>query len=154
MRQVIDPRLSPLIEGTGAGLIFISAYVPWVTTLALVSSIPVRGIDTDYGRVVVLIPLVVVTLLAWRWYTRDARWVHAAIAAVGIFLIALTVAYAVQVQRNLEGARESIARAGQFPGTVDVRLDIGMYLAGTGSVAMIGGGLLGLFSGRRSGGTA
>lgn len=154
MRRVIDPSLSTLIEGAGAGLIFISAYVPWVTTLALVASVPVRGIDTDYGRIVVLIPLAVYALMAWRWYARDARWVHAAIAALGILLIALTVGYAVRVQRNLERARESIAREGQIPGAVDLRFDIGMYLAGSGCVALTGGGLFGLVSSRRSSGAA
>ena len=111
--------LPALMEGAGAGLIFIGAYIPWVVTFALLSSVPVRGVDTTYGRILPLVPLVALGLLAWRWYAGRARWVHLAIIALGMLIVIVTVAYAVGVKRNLARAQQAIARSGQaLPGTV------------------------------------
>lgn len=136
--------VSLLAEGAGAALIFIGAYSPWVVTFALFTSVPVRGVDVDWGQILPLIPLAALGLLAWRWYARHATWVHAAILALGIVTLVFALAYAVHVKRNLTKATESLRRAGQFPGAIDVRFDIGMYLSVAGSAAMIGGGILGI----------
>lgn len=133
-----------LAEGAGAALTFIGAYSPWVVTFALFTSVPVRGVDVDYGRILPLIPLVALGLLAWRWYARRANWVHVVILALGIATLVFALGYAVQVRRNLAKATESIRRAGQVPGAINVRFDIGMYLSVAGSAAMIGGGILGV----------
>ena len=133
-----------LLEGAGAGLIFIGAYVPWVVTFALLTSVPVRGIDTTYGRILPLVPLVALGLLAWRWYVGRARWVHLAIIALGMSMVIGTVVYAVEVKRNLTRAQQSLARSGpQIPGTLNVRFDAGIYLTAAGGAAMLTGGLLG-----------
>ena len=126
-------------------MILIGAYVPWVVTFALFTSVPVRGVDTEYGRILPLIPLLALGLLAWRWYVRPARWVHFTIIALGVFTIALAVVYVVTVQRNLSQAQQSLARLGQLlPGTVRVGFDIGIYLTLGGAAAMLAGGLLGI----------
>ena len=135
-----------LLEVGGGALLFIAAYSPWVQTFALFATVSVRGIDTTYGRLLPLIPLVAFGLLAWRWYARRGRWVHLVIITLGILTMALTLAYAVEVRRNVTRAQQSLARSvGQvFPGTVRARFDVGIYLAVAGGAAMLAGGLLGI----------
>ncbi len=137
--------VAALVEGAGAVLVFIGAYVPWAVTSALITVVPVRGIDTHYGRVLPLIPLVALGLLAWRWYVRRARWAHAIILGLGILAVALTVAYVVGVKRDLARVEQSVTRSlGQaFPGTIHVQFDAGIYLTVAGGVAMFVGGLIG-----------
>lgn len=136
-------RVSGLLEVAGAALVFIGAYVPWAVTTALLADVPVRGVDTDYGRVLPLLPLAALGLLAWSWYVRRAPWVHALVVALGAVLLVLALVYALQVKRNLTRAQESLFRSGQFPGTVDVRFDVGMYLTAAGAASLIAGGALG-----------
>ncbi len=132
-----------VVEGAGAGLIFIGAYVPWVVTFVLVTTVSVRGVDTDYGRILTLIPLLALGLLAWRWYARRGRWVHVGIIALGILAIALALVYAVGVKRNLSRVQQSLARAGpMLPGNYRVGFDLGLYLTLAGGAAMVGGGAL------------
>ncbi len=147
-----DGSLANLVEGAGAGLSFIGAYVPWVVTFAFIATVPVRGVDTPYGRLLTLIPLLVFGLLAWGWYARRARWVHPIIIALGTVTIVLAVAYTVGVKRNLAQAQQSIGRSlGQvLPGTVTVRFDVGLYLAVAGGAAMVIGGFLGMSQDRTS----
>jgi len=142
--------LAALAEGAGAVLIFIGAYVPWVQTFALFTSVSVRGvkIDPTYGRLLPLIPLVALGLLAWRWYVGRGRWVHLAILVLGILTLALTLMYGVNVKRDLMRAQQSLARAGQLPGTVRVDLDVGFYITLAGGAMLAVGGFLG----RRQGG--
>ncbi|MGQ0551402.1 MAG: hypothetical protein ACT4PY_17215 [Armatimonadota bacterium] len=133
-----------LVEGAGAGLILIGAYVPWVVSFALFTSVAVRGVETTFGRALPLIPLAALGLLAWRWYARQARWVHLPIMALGIATMALTIAYAVQVNRNLTRTQQSLERSGQvLPGAVRVNFDVGIYLSAAGGAAMVIGGILG-----------
>lgn len=141
-----DERLSlpEFLEGAGGALAFIGAYVPWVVTTALITSVPVRGADTEYGRILPLIPLVAGGLLAWRWYSQGTRWVHVIIAACGVIIIALGLAYAAGVSRNLARTQESLSRSGlTLPGTVSVRFDVGFYLSLIGGAAMAAGGAMG-----------
>ncbi len=134
-----------LVEGAGAALIFIGAYVPWVVSFALFTTVPVRGIETTYGRMLPIIPLVALGLVAWRWYVRRARWAHLAILVLGIVAVTLTLVYTVEVKRNLTRTQQSLARSGQvLPGTVRVDFDVGIYLTVAGGVAMFIGGILGL----------
>lgn len=135
----------PLVEGAGAALIFIGAYVPWVVSFALFTSVPVRGIQTTYGRALPIISLVALGLLAWRWYVTRARWVHLAILALGVAAVTLALAYTVEVKRNLARTQQSLARSGQvLPGAVRVDFDVGIYLTVAGGVAMFIGGILGI----------
>ncbi len=145
-----SPDTAALVVGAGAALIFIGAYVPWVQTFALFTSVSVRGvkIDPTYGRLLPLIPLVALGLLAWRWYTKRGRWVHMTILVLGILTLALTLTYGVKVKRDLMRAQQSLARAGQLPGTVRVDLDVGFYITLAGGAMLAVGGLLG----RRRGG--
>ncbi len=122
-----------LVEGAGAGLIFIGAYVPWVMTFAVFTSLPVRGVDTDYGRIVPLIPLLGLGLVAWRWYKGRTWWVHLFIVALGAFTIVLALLYTVGVKRTSTLAQESLAGSRlALPGAVRVRFDVGLYLTVTG----------------------
>ncbi len=133
------------MEGAGAGLAFIGAYVPWVVTFALFATVQVRGVNTPYGRILSLTPLVVFGLLAWRWYALRARWVHAPIIALGLSTMVLTAVYALDIHRNVARVQHSIARSAQtFPGAVRVRFDVGIYLSAAGGAAMVIGGLIGM----------
>ncbi len=134
-----------LMEGVGAGLAFIGAYVPWVVTFALFATVPVRGVDTPYARILSVVPLIAFGLLAWRWYALRARWVHVPIIILGLSTMVLTAVYALDVHRNAARAQQSIARSAQtFPGMVRVQFDIGIYLSAAGGAAMVIGGLIGL----------
>ncbi len=137
--------IAALAEGAGAVLIFIGAYVPWVQTFAVFTSVTVRGvkIDPTYGRLLPLIPLVTLGLLAWRWYTKRGWRVHTAILVLGILTLTLTLMYGVKVKRDLVRAQQSLARAGQLPGTVRVDLDVGFYITLTGGAMLAVGGFLG-----------
>lgn len=84
-------NLPALLEGGGAALIFIGAFVPWVVTVALVASVPVRGVKRPLGVFSLSSHLRRSGLLAWRWYTPRARWVHLVIALLGASAIALTL---------------------------------------------------------------
>lgn len=140
-----NKSIAGLVEGAGAALIFIGAYVPWVVSFALFTSVPVRGIQTTYGRALPIISLVALSLLAWRWYVTRARWVHLAILALGIAAVTLALAYTVEVKRNLARTQQSLARSGQvLPGAVRVDFDVGIYLTVAGGVAMFIGGILGI----------
>ncbi len=141
-----DERLSlpEFLQGAGAALVFIGAYVPWVVTTALITSVPVRGADTEYGRILALIPLAAAGLLAWRWYMGGSRSVHLAVAACGVVIVALGLIYATGVSRNLARTQQSLARSGlTLPGTVSVRFDVGFYLSLIGGAAMAAGGAMG-----------
>lgn len=141
--------IAGLVEGAGAGLILIGAYVPWVVSFAFFTSVPVRGVETTYGRFLPLIPLLAFALLAWRWYARRARWVHLPIVVLGIATGVLTIVYAVEVNRNLARTQQSLARSGQvLPGAVRVNFDVGIYLTAAGGAAMVVGGILGAGSRR------
>lgn len=148
-RKTTRAETARLVEAAGAGLILIGAYVPWVVSFALFTSVPVRGVETTFGRVVPLIPLAAFALLAWRWYARRAPWIHVAVAGLGVATIALVLAYAVEVKRNLVRAQESLASSGQvLPGSVRVDFDVGLYLTAAGGAAMLLGGILGIASER------
>ena len=139
-----------LLAAAGAILVFIGGYVPWVVTTALFSDLPVRGVETPWGRRLLLLPLAALGLLAWQWYVRRARWVHAVILVLGAMIVGVALAYAVQVRGNLARARESLAASGQLPGAVNVRFDVGLYLTVVGGAALILGGGVGIRESRRS----
>jgi len=134
-----------LAEAAGALLVFVGAYVPWVMTFAFVATVSVRGVDTDYGRVLPLLPLLALGMLAWRWYVRKARWVHLAVTVLGMAAIVIAVAFVVTTKRGAANAREPLARSGgsTLPGTVDVRFDVGIYLTVASGTTLIAGGILG-----------
>jgi hypothetical protein len=134
-----------LAEAAGAALVFIGAYVPWVMTFAFVATVSVRGVDTDYGRALPLLPLLALGMLAWRWYVRRARWVHLAVVVLGMAAIVLAVGFVITTKRGAANVQESLTRSvgPTLPGTVDVRFDAGIYLTVAGGAAMIVGGILG-----------
>ena len=134
-----------LVEAIGAGGLLIAAYSPWVVTSALFMTVPVRGVDTTYGRMLALVPLTAFGLLAWRWYARRARWVHIGVAVLGLLAAALVPVYAIQIKGNVTKAQRSLTQSGQaLPGTVQVRFDLGLYLTVASGVAMLVGGILGV----------
>ncbi len=134
-----------LMEAAGAALVFIGAYVPWVMTFAFGATVSVRGVDTDYGRVLPLLPLLAIGLLAWRWYIRRARWIHFAVAVLGVAAIAVATGFVVITKRGSQTAQESLTLSvgPTLPGTVGVRFDVGIYLTVAGGAAMVAGSVLG-----------
>lgn len=141
-------ELAVLAEGAGAVLVLVGAYSPWARTFVLFTSASERGVDatclgTTCRHLLPLIPLVVLGLLAWRWYVRRAVWAHLVILALGAVTLALALAYVIGLQARLARAEQSLSQVGQLPGTVRVDLDIGPYLTVAGGAAMAAGGLLG-----------
>ena len=164
-RRTPDPApsafggLGALVEGTGAILVFVGAYAPWAGTFFLFASTLERGVDatclmTSCRHVLPLVPLVTLGLLAWGWYIGRTKWVHLVILILGVLTLALSANYVVTLKRNVLRAEQSLARAGQLPGTVRVVLDVGFYLTVAGGVAMVAGGLLGRRQDRPSRGRA
>ncbi len=144
-RRAGGSDVAGLMEAAGAALLFIGAYVPWVMTVAFVATVSVRGVDTDYARVLPLLPLLALGLLAWRWYARRARWIHLVVAVLGVAAIVLAAGFVVMTKRGAAHAQESLTQSvgPMLPGTVAVRFDIGIYLTVAGGAAMIVGGILG-----------
>ena len=151
-RQAGGSDVAGLTEAAGAALVFIGAYVPWVMTVAFVATVSVRGVDTDYARVLPILPLLALGLLAWRWYVRRARWIHLVVAVLGVAAIVMAGRFVVMTQRGAAHAQQSLTQSvgPLLPGTVAVRFDIGIYLTVAGGAAMIVGGILGARQDRRA----
>ncbi len=146
--------LSPVavsFQLAGAGLILISAFIPWIRSHALLLTIPVRGAETDYGRLFPGIALAVAALLAYQWSFRWHRWMHGVILGLGILALAVAVVYGMQVTHRvgrIEGAARQQPAAPLVLGggsLFSVEFDVGYYLTLLGGGALIVGSIAGLW---------
>ncbi len=140
--------LAVALQLAGAGLILISAFVPWVRSHALFLTVPVRGAETDYGQLFPAIALAVFILLAYQWSFRWHRWMHAVVLSLGILALAVAVVYAVQVTQRV-GRIDTAAHQQQGAPLVlgggrafSVEFDVGYYLTLLGTGALIAGGII------------
>jgi len=138
------------LQLAGAGLILIGAFVPWVRSHALFLTLPVRGAETEYGRLFPAVALVVFILIAYQWAVRWHRWMHTVVLGLGILALLIAVIYAVQVTQRV---RRIDTEARQKPATplvlgsgrmFSVEFDVGYYLTLLGSGALVAGAASGL----------
>src|SRR5262249_24895302 len=104
-RQVSPVAVS--LQLAGAGLMLISAFIPWVRSHALFLSVPVNGVGTDYGRLFPGIAFALFALLASQWSFGWRRWAHGIILSLGMIALAVAVVYAVQVTQHVSRIAKS-----------------------------------------------
>ncbi len=143
------------LEFAGAGLILVGAFVPWVRSHAFFLTIPVNGVQTDYGRMFPFVALSVFGLLAYQWSFGWRRWVPGAALLLAIAAIVFVVLYGVQVKDRVGRISESVQ---QQPGgplvlsggrAFSVEFDVGYYLTLLGAGTVVVGAALDLTATRQ-----
>ena len=143
------------LQLAGAGLILISAFVPWVRSHALFLTIPVRGAETDYGRLFPLIALVVAALLAYQWSFGWRHWAHGVVLLLGIAALTVAIVYGVQVTQRVQRIAKNTQNQPGAPlvltggALFSIEFDIGYYLTLLGAGGLIAGAVAGLREQRR-----
>ncbi len=144
------PHVAASFQLAGAGLILIGAFIPWVQSHALFLTVPVRGAETDYGRLFPAIALVVLALLAYQWSFGWFRWAHGVMLLLGVVALAVAVVYAVQVTQRVDRIAKSAQEQLGSPLTLSgespfrVEFDIGYYLTLLGACGLVAGAVMGL----------
>jgi len=134
-------------QSAGAGLILIAAFVPWVRSHAFFLQIPVRGVETDYGRVFPFLALGVFAVLAYQWSYGWQRWGAGLVLLIGAVSLAVAIVYGVQVKQRAIKANEATKKQPEQPlvlggGTMfSVDFDVGFYLTLLGGGGVIGGAI-------------
>jgi hypothetical protein len=142
------------LQLAGAGLILLSAFIPWVRSHALFLTIPVNGVATDYGRLFPGVALAVFVLLAYQWSFGRRRLAHGLILLLGVVALTVAVLYAVQVTQRVnriaKSAQEQLGSSLTLSGDSPFRLefDIGYYLTLLGACGLVAGSVMG-FRGHR-----
>lgn len=136
------------LQLSGAGLILISSFVPWVRSQAFFLTVPVTGVATDYGRVFPFLALAAFALLALQWSFGWRRWASGVILLFGATALVVALWYGVQVKARVSrldtSARENPDAPLILPGTsvFSVEFDIGYYLTLLGAgFLLLGGGV-------------
>jgi hypothetical protein len=138
------------LESAGAGLILVGAFVPWVRSHALFLTIPVNGVQTDYGRIFPFIALSILALLAYQWSYGWRRWAPGAVLLLAIAAIVLAVLYGVQIKHRVGRISESAQHQLETPLVLSggrafsVEFDTGYYLTLVGAGGVIVGTVLDL----------
>ncbi len=135
------------VQLAGAGLVLISAFVPWVRSQVFFLVIPVRGVETDYGRILPFLALGVCALLAYQWSYGWRRWPASIVLAIGVVTVAVGVFYGVQVQRSASRLNVETKNQPEAPLVIgggplfNVAFDVGYYLSLLGGVGLIAGAI-------------
>ena len=151
------PHTSVSLQLAGAGLILIGAFTPWIQSHALFLTIPVRGSETDYGRLFPAIALAVFAILAYQWSFGWRRWAHYVILLLGGIVITVAVLYGVQVTQRVHRIAESTRDQPGAPlilsgqAAFSVEFDIGYYVTLIGGGGLLAGGVIGLRRSQRHG---
>jgi hypothetical protein len=135
----------------GAGLMLLGAFIPWVQSHALFMTIPVRGAQTDYGRLFPAIALVVLAVVAYHWSLGWRKWAHGFILLLGLVAVIVAALYGVQVtqrvhrvaEANREGPDAPLMLGGGRP-AFSVEFDVGYYVTLIGAGGLIAGSIMGL----------
>ncbi len=139
----------------GAGLILIGVFVPWVQSHALFLTVPVRGSETDYGRLFPTIALAVFAILAYEWSLGWRKWAHVVILLFGAVAMATAVLYGVQLVQRVHRIAETTPNQPGVPlvlsgrAMFSVEFDIGYYVTLMGAGGLLGGAVMGLRQSRR-----
>ncbi len=138
------------LQLAGAGLMLISAFVPWVRSHALFLTIPVRGAETDYGRLFPIIALVVAALLAYQWSFGWRRWPHGVVLLLGIAALTVAIVYGVQVTQRVQRIAKNTQTQPGAPlvlgggALFSIEFDIGYYLTLLAAGGLVAGAVAGL----------
>ncbi len=142
--------VAPSLYLVGAGLMLIGAFVPWVQSHALFMTIPVRGAETDYGRLFPAIALVVLAVVAYHWSLGWRRWAHGLILLLGLVAVIVAVVYGLQVTQRVHRVAEANRDKPGAPlvlggrGAFSMEFDVGYYMTLLGAGSLIAGGVSGL----------
>jgi hypothetical protein len=134
----------------GAGLILIGAFVPWIQSHALFLTVPVRGIETDYGRLFPAIALAVLAILACQWSLGWRKWAHSLILVLGLVAIVVAVLYGLQVQQRVHRVAEANRDKPGVPLVLSggvafsMEFDVGYYATVLGAGSLLAGAVVGL----------
>lgn len=143
------------LQLAGAGLILIGAFAPWIRSHALFLTIPVRGAETDYGRLFPAIALAVLAILASQWSLGWRKWAHGLVLLLGVVALAVAGLYGVQVTQRVHRVAEVNRNQPGAPFVVPGRsafsfeFDVGYYVTLLGAGGLLAGAIIGL---RRSNG--
>lgn len=144
------PHLVVLLQLAGAGLILIGVFLPWIQSHALFLTVPVRGSETDYGRLFPAIALAVFAILAYEWSLGWRKWAHGVILLLGLVAVAVAVLYGVQVTQRVHRIAETTPSQPAAPlvlsgqAMFSVEFDIGYYTTLIGGSSMLVGAVMGL----------
>ncbi len=145
------------LQLAGAGLILIGAFVPWIQSHALFLTVPVRGIETDYGRLFPAVALVVLAILAYQWSLGWRKWAHGLILLLGLVAMIVSVVYGVQVEQRVHRVAEANRDKPGAPlvlsgrAAFSMEFDVGYYATLLGAGSLIGGAVSSLRRSRRDG---
>lgn len=149
------PHVAVLFQLAGAALILFSAFIPWVQSHALFLTVPVRGSETDYGRLFPAIALAVFAILAYEWSLGWRKWAHGVILLLGMIAMTVAVLYGVQVTQHVlrigQSARDQPGAPLILSGRAmfSVEFDIGYYVTLLGAGGLLAGAVIGLRQSRR-----
>lgn len=144
------PYVAVSFQLAGAGLILIGAFIPWVQSHALFLTVPVRGAETDYGRIFPGIALAVFAILAIQWSFGWRKWAHGVILLLGVVAITIAVLYGVQVTQRVHRIAETTPSQPAAPlvlsgqAMFSVEFDIGYYATLIGAGSLLAGAVIGL----------
>ena len=150
------PHLVVLLQLAGAGLILIGVFLPWIQSHALFLTVPVRGAETDYGRLFPTIALAVFAILAYEWSLGWRKLAHVVILLLGVVAMTAALLYGVQVAQRVHRVAESthdqpgappLVLPGRAPFSVE--FDIGYYTTLLGAGCLLAGAVIGLQQSQR-----
>ena len=127
------PHVAVSFQLAGAGLILIGVFIPWIQSHALFLTVPVRGAETDYGRLFPTIALAVCAILAYEWSLGWRKWAHVVILLLGVATMTAALLYGVQVAQRVHRIAESTRDQPGAPlvlsgrATFSMEFDIGYY---------------------------
>jgi len=152
-------QAAALVQLAGAGLMLLGAFIPWIQSHALFMTIPIRGAETDYGRLFPAIALVALAVVAYHWSLRWRKWAHGLILLLGLVAVIVAVVYGVQVTQRVHRVAEAnrdrpdapLVLGGGRP-AFSVEFDVGYYVTLVGAGGLIAGAIMGLRCSRVQGG--
>ncbi len=142
--------VAPPLYLVGAGLMLIGAFVPWIRSHALFMTIPVRGAETDYGRLFPATALVVLVVVAYHWSLGWRKWAHGLILLLGLVAAIVAVVYGLQVTQRVHRVAEVNRDKPGAPlvlggrAAFSMEFDVGYYVTLVGAGSLIVGGVSGL----------
>jgi hypothetical protein len=152
------PQAAALVQLAGAGLMLLGAFIPWIQSHALFMTIPIRGAETDYGRLFPAIALVVLAVVAHHWSSGWREWAHGLILLLGLIAVIVAVLYGVQVTQRVHRVAEANRDRPDAPlilgarPAFSVEFDVGYYVTLVGAGGLIAGAIMGLRCSRGQGG--
>jgi len=137
--------LGQVLSILGGGVTVAGASLPWIEVNAIVTTLTRSGLDRE-GPITVALALLVVGIVAFRpWNRLD----QSVVVACGTAVFTIGAVYVADLSLGIrvlpaDGLVEEVGREFSDPG-------IGAYVTAVGGLLMLAGGLVGVFTRRRSG---